>query len=486
MIALTTIIMVRILWTLAKSHMTCIIITRNTAPNEKNLITRNMQKNNFWNFFRRQTLIIKTNQPTLLWKVRRKSPPSRQQQQKPIVQIKKKKFLFYITTPPSKWTPEEDPVLSVLGSAEDQGVKVWGRLPTPRTLFAQERGIGGIREQWKEGPFAVNDKCPGGKVRPPRTSPGSVNLQEKRDTISKDRHMSHNSLSASPHHASTKLYIARIQPPKNAGIAGQEEKRKAPFDISGVTNCPSKSLASIILNPQHALGSQSLFAEQESEDESNTTFSKNNDNLEGSTIHVDEDGSLNGGERSSIKETTEIFVEQSSKGEQAASRNLDGSEVEDDWDRAFLHNGDLVEGRVNKTFMQQPSKGEQSPSRNSNQSINRHKNDEIFNPRKVDKHHIDIHPSDLYLNTTSTKRKYLTGGNLFFTNLQELINDPEMRTLNGCLLCQVLYYKVRPQGRIRLTSMRDASMLFYSSLIPHCIRAGSQGRRWKNIQIARQ
>jgi hypothetical protein len=96
--------------------------------------------------------------------------------------------------------------------------------------------------------------------------------------------------------------------------------------------------------------------------------------------------------------------------------------------------------------MLRPSKGEQSPSRNSNQSRNRHKNDEMFNPRKVDKHHIDIHPSELYLNTTSMKRKYLTGGNLFFTNLQELINDLEMRTLNSCLLCQVLYYKVRPQG----------------------------------------
>jgi hypothetical protein len=47
MIALTTIIMVRILWTLAKSHMTCIIITRNTAPNEKNPITRKMPKTTF-------------------------------------------------------------------------------------------------------------------------------------------------------------------------------------------------------------------------------------------------------------------------------------------------------------------------------------------------------------------------------------------------------------------------------------------------------
>ncbi len=103
---------------------------------------------------------------------------------------KEEKIPFYITTPPSKWTPEEDPVLSVLGSAKDQGVKVRG------TLFAQERGIRGIGEQRKEDPSAVNDKCPGGKARPPRTSPGSVNPQEKRDTISKDRHMSHNLSSA--------------------------------------------------------------------------------------------------------------------------------------------------------------------------------------------------------------------------------------------------------------------------------------------------
>jgi hypothetical protein len=87
---------------------------------------------------------------------------------------------------------------------------------------------------------------------------------------------------------------------------------------------------------------------------------------------------------------------------------------------------------------------------------------------------------------TSTKSQYLRGGKLFFTNLQEFINDLEMRTLNSCLLCQVLYYKVRQQGRITLTPMREASMLFHSSLIPRCICVGSQGRRWKNIQIARQ
>ncbi len=180
------------------------------------------------------------------------------------------------------------------------------------------------------------------------------------------------------------------------------------------------------MNPQHALGSQSLFAEQESGDKSNTTFSKDGDILEGSNVRIDEDDSLNGGERSRVKETTETFVEQPSKGENVASRNLDEREVEDDWDGTYLHNGDYVEGRINKTFMAQPSKGEQGPSRNSNQSINRQENDEVFNPRKVDKHHIDIYPSDLYLNTTSTKQ-YLRGGKLFFTDLQELINDPEMR-----------------------------------------------------------
>jgi hypothetical protein len=118
---------------------------------------------------------------------------------------------------------------------------------------------------------------------------------------------------------------------------------------------------------------------------------------------------------------------------------LDDREVEDDWDGTYSDNGDYVEA--------QPSKGEQASSRNSNQSINRQENDEVsFNPRKVNKHHIDIYPSDLYLNTTSTKKPYLTGGKLFFTNLQQLINDPEMRTLNSCILCQVLYYKVRPQS----------------------------------------
>ncbi len=120
------------------------------------------------------------------------------------------------------------------------------------------------------------------------------------------------------------------------------------------------------MNPQHALGSESLFAEQESGDKSNMTFSKDSDNLEGSNVHINEDDSLNGGERLRGKETTETFVEQPSKGENAASRNSDKREVEDDWDGTFLHNGDYVEGRINETFVVQPSKGEQAPSRNSN------------------------------------------------------------------------------------------------------------------------
>ncbi len=119
--------------------------------------------------------------------------------------------------------------------------------------------------------------------------------------------MPHNLSSASPHHASTKLYNTSVQLSKNKGLGGREEQRKAPFDISGVTNCPSKSLASIILNPQHAIGSQTLFAKQESGDESNTTFSKDGNILEGSNVCIDEDDSLNGGERSRVKETTESW-----------------------------------------------------------------------------------------------------------------------------------------------------------------------------------
>jgi hypothetical protein len=155
----------------------------------------------------------------------------------------------------------------------------------------------------------------------------------------------------------------------------------------------------------------------------------------------DEDDSLNVGERSRVikGKNTETFVELPTNGENTASRNLDDREVEDDWDGTYSNNGDYVEA--------QPSNGEQASSRNLNQSINRQENDEVsFNPRKVDKHHIDIYPSDLYLNTTSTKKPYLKGGKLFFTNLQQLINDQETRTLNSCILWQVLYYKVRPQS----------------------------------------
>jgi hypothetical protein len=56
-------------------------------------------------------------------------------------------FFFCITTPPSKRTQEVVADLTVLGSAEDQGVKVQGRLPPPMILFAQGSGMGGIEEQ---------------------------------------------------------------------------------------------------------------------------------------------------------------------------------------------------------------------------------------------------------------------------------------------------------------------------------------------------
>jgi len=46
----------------------------------------------------------------------------------------------------------------MLGSAEDQGVKVRGRLPSPMILFAQGSEMGGIEEQRKEDTFAVNTK----------------------------------------------------------------------------------------------------------------------------------------------------------------------------------------------------------------------------------------------------------------------------------------------------------------------------------------
>ncbi len=110
------------------------------------------------------------------------------------------KNLFCISTPPSKRTQEVVADLTVLRSAEDQGVKVRGRLPSTMILFAQGSGMGRIEEQRKEDPFAVNDK---------------------------------------------------------------------------------------ILNSKHTLHSKSLFAEEESGDESKMSSFKD-----------DEDGSLNGGERS--------------------------------------------------------------------------------------------------------------------------------------------------------------------------------------------
>jgi hypothetical protein len=47
MIALTPIKMVHILWTLIKSHTTFIIITQDTAANNKDLITMNILKTTF-------------------------------------------------------------------------------------------------------------------------------------------------------------------------------------------------------------------------------------------------------------------------------------------------------------------------------------------------------------------------------------------------------------------------------------------------------
>jgi hypothetical protein len=229
--------------------------------------------------------------------------------------------LFCITTPPSKGTQEVVADLSMLGSAEDQGVKVRGRLPSPKILFGQGRGMGGIEEQRKEDPFAVNDK--------------------------------------------------------------------------------------ILHSKEHTPHSKSLFGDEESGDES---------------YIYDEDDSPNGGERSRVikEKITETFVKLPSNREYATSRNLDDREVEDDWDGTYSDNGDYIQGRNNETFVAQPSKGEQAPSRNSNQSINRQDDEVSFNPRKVDKHHIEIYPSDLYINTTASKKPYLRGGKLFFTNLQEL------------------------------------------------------------------
>jgi hypothetical protein len=66
MIALTPIIMVLILWTLTKSHTTFNNIPRDTAANNKDLNTRNIPEDNFWNIFRWEVPLIKTNQPMLM------------------------------------------------------------------------------------------------------------------------------------------------------------------------------------------------------------------------------------------------------------------------------------------------------------------------------------------------------------------------------------------------------------------------------------
>jgi hypothetical protein len=54
------------------------IIPQDTAANHKDLNTRNMPEDNFWNIFRWEAPLIKTNQPMLMWKVCRKGPPNRQ------------------------------------------------------------------------------------------------------------------------------------------------------------------------------------------------------------------------------------------------------------------------------------------------------------------------------------------------------------------------------------------------------------------------
>ena len=89
MIALTPIIMVFILWTLRKSHTTFNNTSRYCCK-EQDLNTRNMPEDDFWNIFRWEAPLIKTNQPMLMWKVCRKGPPNRQLQQKTINQMKKK------------------------------------------------------------------------------------------------------------------------------------------------------------------------------------------------------------------------------------------------------------------------------------------------------------------------------------------------------------------------------------------------------------
>ncbi len=283
--------------------------------------------------------------------------------------------LFCIITPPSKRTQEVVADLSLLGSAKDQGVKVQGRLPSPKILFAQGRGMGGIEEQRKEDPFAVNDKI--------------LNSKHKLDSKSL----------FGEEESGDESYIFDVDDSPNGGERSRVIKEKI-----------TETLVKLPTNGENA-ASRNLD-DREVENDWDGTYSDNGDYIQG--------------------RINETFVAQPSKGEQAPSRNSHQSinrEVEDDWDGAYSDNGDYIQGRINETFVAQPSKGEQAPSRNSNQSINRQENDEVsFNPRKVDKHHIEIYPSDLYLNTTSSKKPYLRGGKLFFTNLQELINDPEMRT----------------------------------------------------------
>ncbi len=100
MIALTPRIMVLILWTLRKSHTTFNIITGDTAAKNKDLNTRNMPEDNFWNIFRWEAPLIKTNQPMLMWKVCRKGLPNRQLHQKTINQMKKKSIFFALQLHP--------------------------------------------------------------------------------------------------------------------------------------------------------------------------------------------------------------------------------------------------------------------------------------------------------------------------------------------------------------------------------------------------
>jgi len=232
MIALTPIILVLILWTLTKYSKYC---CKEQGPEHQEHARRGLLEilqvggpphqdqpthacvEGFQKGSAKQTTAAKDNQSN-----------------------EEQKNLFCITTQPSKRTQEVVADLTMLGSAKDQGVKVRSRLPSPMILFAQGSGMGGIEEQKKEDPFAVNDK---------------------------------------------------------------------------------------ILNSKHRLDSKSLFAEEESGDESNMSSFKD-----------DEDDSLNGGERSRVikGENTETFVELPTNGENTASRNLDDREVEDDWDGTYF------------------------------------------------------------------------------------------------------------------------------------------------------